>query len=87
MHKINSRGARALGLHLIRQSNYTIVEKTIPSCSVCKFSTSSPVSSDNVKVPSQSEVVICGGGVIGASVAYHLAERGWNDVTVLEQGQ
>jgi 4-methylaminobutanoate oxidase (formaldehyde-forming) len=31
--------------------------------------------------------VIVGGGVIGASVAYHLTERGWNDVLLLEQGQ
>jgi len=32
-------------------------------------------------------VVIIGGGVIGASVAYHLAEMGCRDVLLLEQGQ
>jgi 4-methylaminobutanoate oxidase (formaldehyde-forming) len=32
-------------------------------------------------------VVIVGGGVIGASVAYHLAQQGWTDVLLLEQGQ
>ncbi len=32
-------------------------------------------------------VVIIGGGVIGTSVAYHLAERGCADVLLLEQGQ
>jgi 4-methylaminobutanoate oxidase (formaldehyde-forming) len=31
--------------------------------------------------------VIIGGGVIGTSVAYHLAERGCTDVLLLEQGQ
>jgi sarcosine oxidase subunit beta len=33
-----------------------------------------------------AEVVIIGGGVIGASVAYHLAARGCRDVRVLERG-
>jgi glycine/D-amino acid oxidase-like deaminating enzyme len=32
-------------------------------------------------------VVIIGGGVIGASVAYHLTERGVTDVLLLEQGK
>jgi glycine/D-amino acid oxidase-like deaminating enzyme len=32
-------------------------------------------------------VVIIGGGVIGTSVAYHLAEQGCTDVLLLEQGQ
>jgi 4-methylaminobutanoate oxidase (formaldehyde-forming) len=32
-------------------------------------------------------VVIIGGGVIGTSVAYHLAQLGWTDVLLLEQGQ
>lgn len=33
-----------------------------------------------------AEVVIIGGGVVGASVAYHLAARGARDVLVLERG-
>ena len=28
-----------------------------------------------------------GGGVIGASTAYHLARQGWNDVVLLERKQ
>ncbi|HLM57102.1 MAG TPA: FAD-binding oxidoreductase [Pyrinomonadaceae bacterium] len=32
------------------------------------------------------EVVIVGGGVVGASVAYHLAARGCRDVLVIERG-
>lgn len=35
------------------------------------------------KLPSTAKVVICGGGVMGASVAYHLAKRGWGDKTIL----
>lgn len=38
-------------------------------------------------VPSHARVVVCGGGVIGTSIAYHLAERGWTDVVLLDQGQ
>ena len=33
-----------------------------------------------------AEVVVVGGGIIGASVAYHLAVRGVRDVVVLERG-
>lgn len=34
-------------------------------------------------LPSKAKVVICGGGVMGAAVAYHLARRGWGDQTLL----
>lgn len=34
-------------------------------------------------LPHKAKVVICGGGVIGAAVAYHLSKRGWGDNTVL----
>src|SRR6188472_3222823 len=37
--------------------------------------------------PERAHVVIVGGGVIGASVAYHLTRLGWTDVVLLEQGQ
>jgi glycine/D-amino acid oxidase-like deaminating enzyme len=30
--------------------------------------------------PTQAQVVIIGGGVIGCSVAYHLTKLGWRDV-------
>ncbi|CAG9136949.1 unnamed protein product [Plutella xylostella] len=35
------------------------------------------------QLPSTAKVVICGGGVMGASVAYHLAKRGWGGKTIL----
>ena len=37
--------------------------------------------------PTQSRVVIVGGGIIGCSIAYHLAMLGWKDVIVLERGE
>lgn len=36
--------------------------------------------------PERAQVVVLGGGVIGTSVAYHLATLGVNDVLLLEQG-
>lgn len=36
-----------------------------------------------VPLPKEAKVVICGGGVMGAAVAYHLAELGWGPQTVL----
>ncbi|MCP5033263.1 MAG: FAD-binding oxidoreductase, partial [Actinomycetia bacterium] len=35
--------------------------------------------------PDRARVVIIGGGVIGTSVAYHLAKLGWSDVVLLER--
>ena len=34
----------------------------------------------------QARVVIIGSGIAGSSIAYHLIERGWRDIVVLEQG-
>ncbi len=38
-------------------------------------------------LPSRARIVIVGGGVIGASVAYHLTEAGEEDVVLIEQGE
>jgi heterotetrameric sarcosine oxidase gamma subunit len=40
-----------------------------------------------VDLPSHARAVIIGGGVIGCSVAYHLAKLGWQDVVLLERKQ
>ncbi|HEX9033874.1 MAG TPA: FAD-dependent oxidoreductase, partial [Streptosporangiaceae bacterium] len=37
------------------------------------------------KLPSRAQVVVVGGGIIGASVAYHLAHLGLKDVLLLER--
>ncbi|HKI28031.1 MAG TPA: FAD-dependent oxidoreductase, partial [Actinomycetota bacterium] len=35
----------------------------------------------------RARVVIVGGGVAGASIAYHLAELGWSDVVLVERSE
>jgi glycine cleavage system aminomethyltransferase T/glycine/D-amino acid oxidase-like deaminating enzyme len=48
---------------------------------------SDPVTSGGATLPGRAQVVIVGGGVIGCSIAYHLAHLGWTDVVLLEQHQ
>lgn len=36
---------------------------------------------------SQARVVVIGGGVVGASVLYHLTKRGWKDVVLVERDE
>ena len=38
-----------------------------------------------MEVPRTAGVVVIGGGVVGCSIAYHLARRGQRDVVVLER--
>ena len=39
------------------------------------------------QLPQRASVVVCGGGVIGTSVAYHLSKAGASDVVLLESGR
>ena len=41
--------------------------------------------SESVLLPSQSQIVIAGAGIVANSVAYHLVASGWSDVLVVEQ--
>ena len=36
-------------------------------------------------LPQHAEVVVIGAGIVGCSIAYHLAKMGWKDVVVLER--
>ena len=42
---------------------------------------------DKGKLPSRAQVVVIGGGIVGCSIAYHLAKRGVSDVVLLERKQ
>ncbi len=39
------------------------------------------------ELPTQAQVVVIGGGIIGTSTAYHLAKLGWKDVVLIERNQ
>jgi heterotetrameric sarcosine oxidase gamma subunit len=45
----------------------------------------SPVPAVDDRLPERARVVVVGGGIIGCSVAYHLACEGWGDVLLLER--
>lgn len=38
-------------------------------------------------VPQSAQVIICGAGAVGNSVAYHMLKNEWNDIIVLEQSK
>nr|WP_284504688.1 FAD-dependent oxidoreductase [Caballeronia sp. ATUFL_M1_KS5A] len=38
-------------------------------------------------LPKEARVVVIGGGVVGASVLFHLTQRGWRDVVLLEANE
>src|SRR5580704_3977183 len=44
-----------------------------------------PAQGGGGRLPARARVVIVGGGVIGCSIAYHLAHLGWTDVVLLAQ--
>src|SRR5512139_3500908 len=44
-----------------------------------------PSLSSSSDIPQSAAVVIVGGGVMGASIAYHLAKAGQRDVVLLER--
>lgn len=39
-----------------------------------------------VDVPDRAQIVIIGAGIVGSSVARHLADRGWRNVVLLDKG-
>jgi 4-methylaminobutanoate oxidase (formaldehyde-forming) len=41
----------------------------------------------NEHLPERARAIIVGGGIVGCSVAYHLAELGWRDTLLVEQNR
>ncbi|NP_001408627.1 pyruvate dehydrogenase phosphatase regulatory subunit, mitochondrial-like isoform 1 [Homo sapiens] len=41
----------------------------------------------SMALPTQAQVVVCGGGITGTSVAHHQSKMGWKDIVLLEQGR
>ena len=37
-------------------------------------------------LPARANVVVIGAGIVGNSMAYHLAKQGWKDIVLLEKG-
>ncbi|XP_042240778.1 pyruvate dehydrogenase phosphatase regulatory subunit, mitochondrial-like isoform X2 [Homarus americanus] len=63
-----------------------------PKYSVCRqeyrFKTNLSSSTRSfATLPLEAQVVVCGAGVVGNSIAYHLTREGWTDVVVLEQNE
>ena len=38
-------------------------------------------------LPNEAEIIIIGGGIVGCSIAYHLAKKGVKDVVLIERKQ
>src|SRR3990170_3165180 len=38
------------------------------------------------ELPAQANVVVIGAGIVGNSMAYHLARQGWKDIVLLDKG-
>ncbi|KAE8737552.1 hypothetical protein FOCC_FOCC016988 [Frankliniella occidentalis] len=73
------------GFSPVRNVSNSSVLKTVSSS--LSDSVINNVADDKRPLPREAKVVICGAGVMGASVAYHLAELGWGSNTVLlDQG-
>lgn len=39
----------------------------------------------SIQLPSEAQVVVCGAGIVGNSVAYHLVQNGLTDVLVIDK--
>lgn len=69
---------------LLSQTRCTLSLRSLWTSPRCMAVSRDP---QRLPLPSQARVVICGGGIVGTSVAYHLAKLGWTDIVLLEQGR
>uniref|UniRef100_A0A3Q0RHQ6 FAD dependent oxidoreductase domain-containing protein n=2 Tax=Heroini TaxID=318529 RepID=A0A3Q0RHQ6_AMPCI len=84
------RSSRALSpvmlprLRLLQQTGYRLAGRSLWTSPQSLMASGD---SQLLPLPSQARVVICGGGIVGTSVAYHLARLGWTGIVLLEQGR
>ena len=45
-----------------------------------------PLRGSAAGLPSRADVVVIGAGIVGNSVAYHLAEEGWRNIVLIDKG-
>lgn len=60
--------------------------RSISTAGSCHWAAASGSGAGSNSLPEQAQVVVCGGGIVGCSVAYHLPKVGCKDVVLLEQG-
>ena len=64
-------------LHLNQYNEINFNQKT----------TSTTTSTTTNKLPKSTKVLICGGGLIGVSVAYHLTQLGYKDIVLVTRNK
>ncbi|XP_077999473.1 pyruvate dehydrogenase phosphatase regulatory subunit, mitochondrial-like [Glandiceps talaboti] len=81
---------RRLNLNGVRKlqdsTNVYICDKRIGGARCFSSESTTTGKKTHNTLPSTARVVVCGGGVSGCSVAYHLAQLGWTDVVLLDKG-
>lgn len=84
----NCGGPAALLHYKPPQQDDLFVAAATSSCAGGGLAPSAPTNTIAQTPPKNARVVICGGGIMGAAVAYHLALAGWGPHTlILEQGK
>lgn len=63
----------------------TAADSDDPYASSARLEHVVPLAPAEVAVPARAEVVVIGGGIMGASIAWHLADAGVSDVVVIER--
>jgi shikimate 5-dehydrogenase len=53
-----------------------------------KYTSLDETNDNSIKIlPKSAKVVICGGGLIGTSIAYHLVQLGFKDIVLLTKNK
>ena len=71
LHVLGSSSTRVIGSH--------------PVNIACRGYSAQSAPAGSTSLPDQARVIIAGGGIVGCSIAYHLAKLGWDDVLLLER--